>query len=83
MNFGEALQALKEGKKVKREIWGGHWQLVKNGILEWPTPGRVGYKGSCEFQNGIIVAQLRDHGGVAPAQPYQADLLSDDWQIVE
>ena len=25
MNFGEALQAMKNGKKVKRKIWGGYW----------------------------------------------------------
>lgn len=25
MNFSEALQAMKNGKKVKRRIWGGYW----------------------------------------------------------
>lgn len=83
MNFGEALQALKDGKKVTRSVWGGHWELINGGIMEWPTPGNPGYKGSCGFMNGIIIAILKDGGGVAPAQPYQADLLAEDWKILE
>lgn len=83
MNFGEALQALKNGKRVTRAIWGGYWQLVKNGRMEWDSDAGEGYKSACSFNNGIIIAVLRDNGGVAPAQPYQADLLAEDWQIVE
>ncbi|SHL17431.1 hypothetical protein SAMN05443507_1525 [Alicyclobacillus tolerans] len=30
----------------------------------------------------MIVAYLRDGAGYAPAQPYQQDLLADDWEIV-
>lgn len=78
MNFGEALQALKEGKRVRRSIWEGYWycntgvefmhghskQFIEDGIFDT-----------------IIIAKLKD-GSYAPAQPYQADLLSDDWSIV-
>lgn len=27
MNFGMAIEALKNGLKVTREIWGGFWQI--------------------------------------------------------
>ena len=32
--------------------------------------------------NEMIVAKLKDGGGYAPAQPYQADLLADDWELL-
>lgn len=82
MNFGEALQALKEGKRVKRSIWGGYWSLIKNAGIAGHTPMLDGYTRTCHIGE-IIVATLKDNGGAAPAQPYQADLLSEDWQIVE
>lgn len=81
MTFSEALKLLKEGKKVKRAIWGGYWFLSNN-----PKCDEVlgnGYTRSFEFQNGLIVAVLKNNGGCAPAQPYQADLLAEDWEVVE
>ena len=82
MNFGEALQALKEGKQIKRAIWGGYWELAKDADMTW-EPRNDGYKRACSFNNGIIIAVLKDGGGVTTAQPYQQDLLAEDWQIVE
>lgn len=70
MTFGEALEALEEGHKVKRSIWGGYWV-----IEEWEKSGY-------EKSYPLIVAYLKD-GGYAPAQPYQADILAKDWEIVE
>lgn len=85
MNFGEALQALKEGKKVRRGIWAGHWYLAENIIAEHAPVNvyggagqRLGYT-----MDKMIVAFLKDDQGIAPAQPYQADLLSEDWEIAE
>lgn len=65
MNFGEAIAALKQGKKVKRAAWLGYWYMSE--FLGTPT----------------IVAKLRHNEGYAPAQPYQADLLADDWQVIQ
>lgn len=80
MNFGEALQALKDGKKVTRSIWDGYWYLAKDvAILHAERkygPNAVG-------MSYLIIAVLNDDNGVSAAQPYQQDLLSDDWQIVE
>ena len=69
MNFGEALEKLKEGKKITREIWGGYWELSS---LE------SGHGVSFD----IIVAHLKD-GGIAPAQAYQEDMLAEDWIVVD
>lgn len=77
MNFGEALQALKNGFKVTRSVWGGYWQLYEEVQLLDHKKG-IG----CPIDK-IIVAALRDGGGYAPATPYQEDLLAEDWSIVE
>lgn len=82
MNFGEALQALKEGKRVKRSIWGGSWALIKNAGISGDTPSLDGYSRTSHM-NVIIVASLKDNGGAAPAQPYQSDLLAEDWEILD
>lgn len=79
MNFGEALQALKEGKKVTRSIWEGYWQLAISPIVTYKETNGL----SSSNLNNMILAFLRDNQGIAPAQPYQSDLLAEDWMIVE
>jgi hypothetical protein len=81
MNFGQALEALKEGKRVKRAHWGGYWFFAKNPKAKQENPD--GYHTSFGFINGLIVAVLKDGGGCAPATPYQEDLLAEDWSIVK
>jgi len=73
MNFGQAIEALKEGKKVKRGIWGGYWFIpVSEPYIESEkAPMRP-----------MIVAYLANNGGYVPAQAYQADMLAEDWEIV-
>ena len=78
MTFGQALELLKEGKKVKRKDWGGYWFLAKDLYLT-QDPKVL----TLDFKEGLIVACLKDNGGYAPAQPYQADLLAEDWEVVE
>lgn len=81
MDFGRAIKALKSGKKVKRKAWGGHWQLFKNPSCKQENAD--GYNSSFSFQNGLILATLKDNGGCAPAQPYQADILAEDWEVLD
>ena len=69
MNFGEALEELKKGKKITREVWGGYWELSS---LE-STKG---------YAFDMITARLK-YEGVAPAQAYQQDMLAEDWKIVD
>lgn len=79
LNFGQAIAALKEGRKVKRAGWGGHWFLSIAPRVTETLPDM--YQRGYNFQT-LIVAVLKDNGGCAPAQPYQADMLAEDWEIV-
>lgn len=84
MNFGQALEEMKNGKKVARQGWNG-----KNQYIELAT--NISYKNvSGEVINinhdtmgnkaiafvGTIGVQL---GWLAS----QADMLSEDWVVVE
>lgn len=73
MNFGQALEALKQGKAVSREIWEGCWFMetlhIKNEFYD-------------DAMEPMIIAKLKT-GELVPAQPYQQDLLAEDWLIEE
>lgn len=77
MDFGDAIKLLKQGNKVKRHDWGGYWFMPICGT-------RVYTEISDRFMqtNDMIVAQLKDGGGLAPATPYMADMLANDWELV-
>lgn len=84
MDFGKAIQLLKEGKKVQRNGWNG-----KNQYIELAT--NISYKNS----NGeIINAEHEAIGNKAIAfvgtsgvqlgwLASQSDMLAEDWKIVE
>lgn len=76
-DFSKALKLIKEGKKVKRKNWGGYWFLSTTGKVYVPNKNEL-----LPF-NEMIVACLKDNGGYVPAQPYQEDLLAEDWIEVE
>jgi hypothetical protein len=67
MNFGEALQAMKGGKRVRRKEW-------KNDI--WIT---VDYIASCLPR--ISLGRDNSFDGHKPWYPSQEDMLEDDWEI--
>ncbi len=84
MNFGEAVKLMKEGKRVKREGWNG-----KNQYIELAT--NISYKNP---DGEIINAEHNAIGNKAIAfvgtsgvqlgwLASQADMLAEDWLIVE
>ena len=84
MNFGEALEALKSGKKVARTGWNG-----KNQYIELAT--NISYKNA---QNEVINANHETMGNKAIAfigtsgvqlgwLASQSDMLSEDWKVIE
>lgn len=85
MNFGEALQALKDGFLVKRSSWSGYWYLAKGAEVKHDKLNLSKHNEYIDevYMDKMIVAILKDDGGAAPAQPYQSDLLAEDWQTVE
>lgn len=84
MDFGKAIQYLKEGKRVQRNGWNG-----KNQYIELAT--NISYKNA---DDEIINAEHESIGNKAIAfvgtsgvqlgwLASQADMLAEDWKIVE
>lgn len=84
MDFGKAIQLLKEGHRVQRNGWNG-----KNQYIELAT--NISYKNT---KNEIINAEHDAIGNKAIAfvgtsgvqlgwLASQADMLAEDWRIVE
>lgn len=68
LTYGQAMDAvIHEGKKVSREVWRGYWELQNYAGMTTP----------------IIVAVLKDNGGIVPSTAYIEDKLATDWMIVE
>ena len=98
MNFGQAIEALKEGKKVTRRGWNGR------GMYLWLKPATVIKKDWCRDQRLIeCIDQNGDAGEILALGTIcmfthdstgrkailtgwlasQSDMLSEDWEIVE
>ena len=84
MNFGKALEEIKQGKKVRRKGWNG-----KNQFIELATG--ISYK---NLNNEIINVEHETIGNNAIAfvgtsgvqlgwLASQADMLSEDWEVVK
>lgn len=85
MNFGEALQALKEGKKVERAGWNG------KGMFLYHVPAQS-YPAATEIAKahfgdmvpyGAYIAMKTAQSNVVPWLASQTDILAEDWQIVD
>lgn len=92
MNFGQAIEALKEGKKVTREGWNG------KGMFLWLKPATTI---KAEWCKDPLLKQLAEqNGGEIPALgticmftaqgqilsgwlASQTDMLAEDWKMVE
>ena len=84
MDFGKAIQLLKEGKRVQRQGWNG-----KNQYIELATG--ISYK---DTKDEIINAEHESIGNKAIAfvgtsgvqlgwLASQADMLAEDWKLVD
>lgn len=91
MNFGQAIQALKEGKKVARKGWNGR------GMFLWLKPAATVKAEWCK--DPMLRAIAEKNGGEIPALgticmftaqreilsgwlASQTDMLSEDWEEV-
>lgn len=83
-NFGQAIEALKEGKRVKRAGWNG-----KNQYVELATS--ISYKNAngeiinCEHEaiGNKALAFVGTSGVQMGWLASQADMLAEDWEIVD
>jgi hypothetical protein len=75
LDFEEALMYLKMGHKLARKHWNGYWFITDANIAEEEGLDTT------EIEN-FIAARLAN-GKIAPAQPFQGDLLAEDWIIIK
>ena len=68
MNFGEAIQAMKDGKRVCRKDWETVWLAINN--LEYGRPSFI-YLGidNAAFDKGH------------PWTPTQSEMMAEDWEV--
>lgn len=99
MDFGEALKALKEGKKVSREGWNGPYQYIyltpghKLSSQEWTAKDSAHEMTDHERLTGEVeilphidmytVNRNGRRGRLCGWLASQTDMLSEDWVIVE
>ena len=92
MNFGDAIAALKDGKKVSRAGWNGKGMWL---ILVPGTPRMDMREGSAYHKAGVHTSEILPHidmytvnaeGRRAMLPGWlasQSDMLAEDWNIVE
>lgn len=81
-SFGWALAQLAAGEKVARADWGGYWVMCTSQFFPKFQSSSLDEPMVAFKSRELVLAVLKD-GGVAPAQPYWADMLANDWKIVE
>ena len=86
MNFGGAIQAAKEGKKVARSGWNG------SGMFAYIVPADYypAQTGAAKSHFGDNLVPYREYWALKTAQddvatwaPSGSDSLAEDWMIVE
>lgn len=87
MNFGEALEALKAGKKVARAGWNGKNQflfLVIGETLEYQTKANLECLEGKELHHPDVIAIKTTIGDIQVGWlASQTDMLATDWIVVE
>lgn len=87
MNFGQALEALKDGKRVARAGWNGKGMFLflvagSNFIVNRePLLSIMGEGAQVTYRPHIDMKDAE--GKVVPWLASQTDILADDWVIVE
>ena len=84
MNFGMAIEAAKQGKKIARKGWNGKNQYVElaSCISYKNSAGEVVNAEHCNIGNKAL-AFVGTSGVQIGWLASQADMLADDWYIVE
>ena len=92
LNFGDAIKALKEGKKVARKGWNGKnmWLWLKPAVTiksEWCKDPMlkeiVDANGGETEALGTICMKTADNKILTGWLASQTDMLCEDWVVVE
>ena len=87
MNFGSALQALKNGQKAAREGWNGKGMflfLVPGSVFKVNRAPLLGiYPEGTEINYRPHIDMKTVDGEIVPWLASQTDVLAEDWCVVE
>lgn len=85
LNFGEALEAVKEGKLIAREGWNGkNMYLYHVPANTYPTVTDVARKEFGDYvPYGAYIAMKTAQNNVVPWLASQTDVLAEDWTILD
>lgn len=85
--FGEAIQALKSGKRVARKGWNGKDMflfLVGGSTFKVNRAPLLGiYPEGTEIRYQSHIDMKTTNGTVVPWLPSQTDILAEDWALVD
>jgi hypothetical protein len=86
MNFGQAIEHLKDGRKVARSGWNGKEMflfLVPGSTFKVNRAPLLGiYEEGTEVEYHAHIDMKTAQGYVVPWLASQSDMLSDDWVLV-
>lgn len=86
MNFGQAIEHLKDGRKVARSGWNGKDMflfLVPGSTFKVNRAPLLGiYEEGTEVEYHAHIDMKTAQGYVVPWLASQSDMLSDDWVLV-
>lgn len=89
MNFGQALEALKQGKRVERKGWNGKGMFLvlvpgSQGLtVEEGRPfAKAGLPVGTKFNYLPHIDMFTVQGNFVPWLASQTDMLAEDWQNV-
>lgn len=84
MDFGQAIQRLKDGMRVQREGWNGKNQYIElaERVAYINAKGEIINEGHLDIGNKVI-AFVGTSGVQLGWLASQADMLAEDWKIVD
>lgn len=86
LNFGLAIEALKQGKRITRPSWNGKgmWLIMVGGDHYDVGCATLGFKPGINECPTLApwIGMLTAQGKFTPWAPAQSDVLADDWQIL-
>ncbi len=85
MNFGQAIEALKQGKKVARKGWNGKGMFLYYVPSASYPPSTDIAKEAFSGQDvpyGAYIAMKTAQGNVVPWLASQTDVLAEDWEVI-
>ena len=84
MNFGEAIKLMKDGKRVKREGWNGKNQYIELATnISYKNPTGEIVNAEHDAIGNKAIAFVGTSGVQLGWLASQADMLAEDWLVVE